>query len=67
MKWFFSLGVILALAALRTMTGRGGGNFYVPLPVSCGLPMHEAVGTSSLMVAATAAAGFMALNAYLSH
>jgi len=52
------LAVILLLAAVMTMTGRGGGNFYVPLLVACGVPMHEAAtsGQFILMATATAAA-----------
>ena len=33
---------ILLVAALMTMTGRGGGNFYVPILVACGLPVLQA-------------------------
>jgi uncharacterized membrane protein YfcA len=41
------------------MVGVSGGSFLVPLMVlACGVPMHEAVGTASSLVAATALLGF---------
>ena len=36
------------------MTGRGGGNFYVPILVACGLPMLEAATTGQCVLVATA-------------
>ncbi len=48
--------LILGLAVLMTMTGRGGGNFYVPLLVACGSPMHEAATTAQFILVAAAAA-----------
>jgi len=60
MKWFVGLILVLGLAALMTMTGRGGGNFYVPLLVACGAPMHEAAASGQfILVAAAAAAAFL--------
>ncbi len=42
------------------MVGVSGGSFLVPLMVlSCGIPMHIAVGTASTLIAATAFMGFM--------
>jgi uncharacterized membrane protein YfcA len=41
------------------MVGVSGGSFLVPLMVvACGVPMHTAVGTASVMIAATAFMGF---------
>ncbi len=41
------------------MVGVSGGSFLVPLMVlACGVPMHVAVGTASLLVAVSAAMGF---------
>ena len=41
------------------MVGVSGGSFLVPLMVlACGVPVHIAVGTSSILVAATAFMGF---------
>ena len=55
-KWIISLTLILGLASLMTMTGRGGGNFYVPLLVACGVPMHEAATSGQFILIATATA-----------
>ena len=55
MKWTIGLVSVLALAILMTMTGRGGGNFYVPLLVACGAPMHEAATSGQFILLATAA------------
>ncbi|MCD6587980.1 MAG: sulfite exporter TauE/SafE family protein [Candidatus Fermentibacteraceae bacterium] len=41
------------------MVGVSGGSFLVPLMVlACGVPMHVAVGTASVLIAATAMMGF---------
>ena len=56
MKWTVGLLLILVLAVLMTMTGRGGGNFYVPLLVACGAPMHQAAASGQFILVATAAA-----------
>jgi len=41
------------------MVGVSGGSFLVPLMVlSCGVPMHTAVGTASALIATTAFMGF---------
>lgn len=41
---------ILVIAVLMTMIGRGGGNFYVPLLVAVGAPMHEAATSAQLIL-----------------
>jgi len=56
MKLTIGLVVILGLAVLMTMTGRGGGNFYVPVLVACGAPMHHAAASGQFILVATAAA-----------
>lgn len=33
---------ILVILFLMSMTGRSGGNFYIPVPVAYGLPMIQA-------------------------
>lgn len=48
--------VIFALAVVMTMTGRGGGNFYVLTLVLAGLPMHEAATTGQFVLFTTAIA-----------
>ena len=41
------------------MVGVSGGSFLVPLMVlACGVPMHTAVGTASVLIATTALMGF---------
>lgn len=56
MKLTVVLAAIMGLAVLMTMTGRGGGNFYVPVLVACGLPMHQAAASGQFILLATAAA-----------
>jgi uncharacterized membrane protein YfcA len=46
----------VVIAALMAMTGRGGGNFYVPVLVACGVPMLEAATAGQCMLLTTAAA-----------
>jgi len=42
------------------MVGVSGGSFLVPLMVlACGVPMHMAIGTASVLIAITAFMGFM--------
>jgi len=48
--------IIFALSVLMTMTGRGGGNFYVLTLVLAGLPMHEAAATGQFVLFTTAIA-----------
>lgn len=42
--------IILAIAAVMTMTGRGGGNFYVLALVLTGIGMHEAATTGQFIL-----------------
>jgi len=48
--------VIFALAVVMTMTGRGGGNFYVLTLVLAGVPMHEAATTGQFVLFTSALA-----------
>jgi len=52
------LGVFL-IAALMTTTGRGGGNFYVPLLVAAGEPVHQAAATGQFILMLAALAGML--------
>ena len=55
-----ALPVALATGFVAGMVGVSGGSFLIPLMVlGCRLPMHVAVGTASVMVAATAGMGFL--------
>ena len=47
-----------------TMTGRGGGNFYVPVLVAAGATMHQAATTGQLILVVTA---LMALLIFQKH
>lgn len=47
---------ILAISVVMSMTGRGGGNFYVPVLVACGLPMLQAATTGQCILFSTAVA-----------
>jgi len=47
---------ILVISVTMAMTGRGGGNFYVPALIACGATMHQAATTSQGILFATAVA-----------
>ncbi|KPJ56620.1 MAG: hypothetical protein AMJ42_05115 [Deltaproteobacteria bacterium DG_8] len=49
----------LAIAVVMAMTGRGGGNFYVPVLVAAGITMHQAATTGQLILVATAIAALL--------
>lgn len=51
--------VFLAIAAIFSMFGQGGGAFYVPMLLALSVPMNIAVGSSSLMIGVTALTGFV--------
>lgn len=50
---------ILLISVLMAMTGRGGGNFYVPVLVAFGAPMHQAATTGQCVLFSTAAAALL--------
>jgi uncharacterized membrane protein YfcA len=49
----FVIGVIMA------MTGRGGGNFYVPVLIASGIAVHEAATIAQLLLVVTATAALL--------
>jgi len=51
--------VIFCIAVLMTMTGRGGGNFYVLVLVTAGQAMHQAATTGQFILMLTAFAGML--------
>ncbi|MFA6815330.1 MAG: sulfite exporter TauE/SafE family protein [Lentisphaeria bacterium] len=51
--------IILAIAVLMTMTGRGGGNFYVLILVLAGESMYQAATTGQFILMLTAVAGML--------
>ena len=55
---------ILITSVIMAMTGRGGGNFYVPVLVAAGVTMHQAATTGQLILVVTA---IMALLIFQRH
>ncbi|MCD6416276.1 MAG: sulfite exporter TauE/SafE family protein [Planctomycetes bacterium] len=51
--------VIMLVAVLMAMTGRGGGNFYVPILVAAGASMHQAATSGQLILLASALAAML--------
>lgn len=54
MKIAVTAAVIFCVAILMAMTGRGGGNFYVPVLIAAGATMHEAATTGQFILVAAA-------------
>lgn len=50
---------IFVIAIIMAMTGRGGGNFYVPILIATGAPIHQAATTAQLVLVATALAALL--------
>ncbi|MDY0096655.1 MAG: sulfite exporter TauE/SafE family protein [Candidatus Vecturithrix sp.] len=50
---------IFVIAVLMTMTGRGGGNFYVLILVVAGQAMHQAATTAQFILLLTAFSGML--------
>jgi len=56
----FIVGItIFAIAIIMTMTGRGGGNFYVLVLVAAGQAMHQAATSAQFVLMLTALAGML--------
>lgn len=53
-KLFIIYLIVLGLAVVMTMAGRGGGNFYVLVLVLSGMPMHQAATTGQFILFMTA-------------
>jgi uncharacterized membrane protein YfcA len=45
---------VLVISVVMSLTGRGGGNFYVPVLVACGLPMLQAAATGQCILLSAA-------------
>ncbi|MDD2322586.1 MAG: sulfite exporter TauE/SafE family protein [Bacteroidales bacterium] len=56
MNLWILAGILLVIAVVMTMTGRGGGNFYVLALVLSGLGMHEAATTGQFILVCSALA-----------
>ena len=54
--------IILAIAILMSMVGKGGGNFYVLAMVLVGILMHKAASTSQIIMMATAFTSMLVFN-----
>jgi len=55
---------VLVIAVVMTVTGRGGGNFYVPVLVAAGEPMHGAATSGQFILMAAA---FTAMLVFQKH
>lgn len=53
---------VLGVAVLMAMTGRGGGNFYVPVLIASGQPMHEAATSGQFILVAAAVAAMLVFH-----
>jgi uncharacterized membrane protein YfcA len=53
---------IFAIGLIMTMSGRGGGNFYVPLLVIVGLGMHQAAAMGQFILMIAALTGMLIFN-----
>jgi len=53
---------VLLVAIVMTMTGRGGGNFYVLILVIAGQTMHQAATTGQFILMLTAFAGMLVFH-----
>lgn len=54
--------VVLFIGVLMSMTGRGGGNFYVPVLIALGFQTHQAATTAQLILIASAAAATLVFS-----
>jgi len=50
---------VFVVAIVMAMTGRGGGNFYVPVLVAAGAPIYQAATTGQLILVSTATAALL--------
>jgi len=62
MKVVIASIVVLAVAIVMAMTGRGGGNFYVPALLASGMPMYKAATTAQLILVMTAVAALLVFH-----
>ena len=58
-KYSIILLAVFVIAVLMAMTGRGGGNFYVPVMIAAGSSMHQAATTAQLILFCTAGAALI--------
>jgi uncharacterized protein len=53
---------VFSIGLLMTMSGRGGGNFYVPILVIAGLGMHQAATMGQFILMIAALTGMLMFN-----
>lgn len=53
---------VFVIGLVMTMSGRGGGNFYVPLLVIGGLGMYQAAAMGQFILMIAALTGMLVLN-----
>ncbi len=54
--------IVVLVAVLMAMTGRGGGNFYVPVLVAAGAPIHQAATSGQLILVACALSAMLVFH-----
>jgi len=54
--------IIFIIAISMAITGRGGGNFYVPVLIAAGIPMHRAATCGQLILAGAALAAMLVFH-----
>jgi len=64
MRLIFATVATLAISVTMAMTGRGGGNFYVPVLIAAGITMHQAATTGQLIVVVTALMALLMFQKY---
>jgi uncharacterized membrane protein YfcA len=64
MKIAITAAVIFCVAILMAMTGRGGGNFYVPVLIAAGATIHEAATTGQFILVVTAVTALFIFQKY---
>lgn len=62
MNYFVLSLIVLAIAFVMTMTGRGGGNFYVVALVAAGMSIHGAAASGQFILMVTALCGMLIFN-----
>ncbi len=53
---------LFVIGLIMTMSGRGGGNFYVPLLIIAGLGMHQAAAMGQFILLIAALTGMLVFN-----
>lgn len=62
MPLIISIATVFLIAIFMSMTGRGGGNFYVPILIALGFGAHHAATTAQLILVASALAAMLVFS-----